>query len=159
MRDYGVYPAAHSAFLLNLGLETLSIRMERYCQNALKVAEYLNASNKIQSATYPGLPSDKYHELANKYLKDSSGVISCEIKGGRENAVEFINALKMVSIETHVADIRTSDLHPASTTHRQLTAEQLVEAGISDSLIRLSIGLEHIDDILKDIGQALDSLS
>src|SRR5699024_9659281 len=105
MRDYGVYPAAHSAFLLNLGLQTLSIRMERYCQNALKVAEYMNASDKVQRVTYPGLTSDKYYTLAKKYLKGSSGVISCEIKGGRENAVMFINALKLASIEVHVADI------------------------------------------------------
>lgn len=159
MRDYGVYPAAHSAFLLNLGLETLSIRMERYCQNALKVAEYLNASDKIQTVTYPGLASDKYYEMAKKYLKGSSGVISCELKGDRGNAIKFINALKLASIEVHVADIRTSVLHPASTTHRQLTAEQLAEAGISDSLVRISVGLEHIDDILEDIGQALESVS
>ncbi|WP_313261523.1 aminotransferase class I/II-fold pyridoxal phosphate-dependent enzyme [Sphingobacterium sp.] len=159
MRDYGVYPAAHSAFLLNVGLETLSIRMERYCQNAQKVAEYLNASDKIESVTYPGLTSDKYHVLAKKYLKGYSGVISCEIKGGRELAVQFINTLKLASIEVHVADIRTSVLHPASTTHRQLNAEQLFEAGISESLVRISVGLEHIDDILEDIHQALNSLS
>lgn len=158
MRDYGAYPAAHSAFLLNLGLETLSIRMERYCQNASKVAEYLNASDKIQGVTYPGLATDKYYELAKKYLKGSSGVIACEIKGGRENAIKFINALKLVSIEVHVADIRTSVLHPASTTHRQLSEEQLAEAGISDNLVRISVGLEHIDDILEDIGQALESI-
>ena len=159
MRDYGVYPAAHSAFLLNLGLETLSIRMERYCQNALKVAEYMNASDKVQRVTYPGLTSDKYYTLAKKYLKGSSGVISCEIKGGRENAVMFINALKLASIEVHVADIRTSVLHPASTTHRQLTEEQLNEASIKDNLVRISVGLEHIDDIIEDITQALDCLS
>lgn len=158
MRDYGVYPAAHSAFLLNLGLETLSIRMERYCQNALKVAEYLDASDKIQAVTYPGLTSNKYYALAQRYLKGSSGVISCEIKGGRDNAVKFINSLKMASIEVHVADIRTSVLHPASTTHRQLSLDQLAEAGISDSLVRISVGLEHIDDILEDIEQALENL-
>lgn len=159
MRDYGVYPAAHSAFLLNLGLETLAIRMERYCQNALKVAEYLEASDKIQTVTYPGLASNKYYELAQRYLKGNSGVIACEIKGGRDSAVKFINALKMASIEVHVADIRTSVLHPASTTHRQLSSDQLVEAGISDGLVRISVGLEHIDDILEDIGQALKNLS
>lgn len=158
MRDYGVYPAAHSAFLLNLGLETLSIRMERHCQNALRVAEYLNTSDKIQTVTYPGLPSNKYNTLAKRYLKGSSGVISCEIKGGKANAVKFINALKIVSIEVHVADIRTSILHPASTTHRQLSLEQLKETGISEDLVRISVGLEHIDDILEDIQQALDRI-
>ncbi len=159
MRDYGAYPAAHSAFLLNLGLETLSIRMDRYCQNALKVALFLSISGKIKTVTYPGLVADKYYNLAKKYLRGCSGVIACEIKGGRENAVRFINALKLASIEVHVADIRTSVLHPVSTTHRQLSAEQLADAGISDSLVRISVGLEHIDDILEDIGQALNSLS
>lgn len=158
MRDYGVYPAAHSAFLLNLGLETLAIRMERYCDNALKVAQFLDASPKVQSVTYPGLPSDKYHNLSTKYLKGNSGVIACEISGGRENAVKFINSLKLASIEVHVADIRTSVLHPASTTHRQLSAWQLGEAGISDGLVRISVGLEHIDDILEDIENALANI-
>lgn len=158
MRDYGVYPAANSAFLLNLGLETLSLRMERYCYNALKVAEYLSSSNKVASVTYPGLSTDKYHKLAQKYLKGSSGVISCEIKGGKQNAMHFINALQLASIEVHVADIRTSVLHPASTTHRQLSAGQLQDAGISDGLVRISVGLEHIDDILDDIKNALNSI-
>lgn len=158
MRDYGAYPAAHSAFLLNLGLETLSIRMERYCQNAFKVAEYLDASDKVEVVTYPGLPQDRYYELSKKYLKGSSGVISCHIKGGRDNAIKFINALKLASIEVHVADIRTSVLHPASTTHRQLSTEQLADAGISESLVRISVGLEHIDDIIEDIEQALNIL-
>ncbi|RKD90412.1 O-acetylhomoserine aminocarboxypropyltransferase/cysteine synthase family protein [Mangrovibacterium diazotrophicum] len=155
MRDYGVYPAAHSAFLLNLGLETLSIRMERYCYNAMKVAEFLNASDKILSVTYPGLSTDKYYDLSRRYLKGNSGVISFELKGGKQNAMTFINALKLASIEVHVADIRTSVLHPASTTHRQLSAEQLKDAGISEALVRISVGLEHIDDILADIRNAL----
>jgi len=158
MRDFGTYPSAHSAFLLNLGLETLAIRMERYCENALKVAKFLEASDKAECVSYPGLESDKYYPLAQKYLKGTSGVIALTIKGGRESAVRFLDSLKMTSNETHVADIRTCVLHPASTTHRQLTDEQLVAAGINPGLIRLSVGLEHVDDIIEDIGQALGSV-
>ena len=155
MRDFGCYPAANSAFLLNLGLETLSVRMERYCKNALKVAEYLNSSEDVESVSYPGLPTDKYYERAQKYLPDGcSGVISFCIKGGRERATKFMDALQMASREVHVADIRTCVLHPASMTHRQLTDEQLVAAGINAGLIRFSVGLENVEDILDDIKQA-----
>jgi O-acetylhomoserine (thiol)-lyase len=155
MRDYGAYPAAHSAFLLNLGLETLAIRMERYCQNALTVAKYFQNSDKIESVIYPGLETDKYYDLAQKYLKGSSGVISHNIKGGKANAVKFMDALKLASNEVHVADIRTCVLHPASATHRQLTDQQLVAAGINPGMVRFSVGLENIDDILEDVSQAL----
>ncbi len=158
MRDYGVYPAAHSAFLLNLGLETLALRMERYCQNAMKVAEYLQKSDKVEAVTYPGLPGDKYYALAQKYLKGASGVISFVIKGGREKAIAFMDALQLASNEVHVADIRTCVLHPASATHRQLTDEQLVAAGVQPGLIRFSVGLENVDDILEDIRQAFEAV-
>ncbi len=154
MRDYGCYPAANSAFLLNLGLETLAVRMERYCQNAQRVAEYFAASDKVERVSYPGLPGDRYHALAAKYLKGSSGVISFVIKGGKEAAVRFMDGLKLATIEVHVADIHTCVLHPASATHRQLTDEQLVAAGINPGLIRFSVGLENIDDILEDIEQS-----
>ncbi len=155
MRDFGGYPAAHSAFLLNLGLETLALRMERYCQNALAVAKYLQKSDKIASVTYPGLPGDKNYALAQKYLKGASGVISFVIKGGKANAVVFMDSLKLASNEVHVADIRTCVLHPASATHRQLNDEQLEAAGISPGMIRFSVGLENVDDIIADIEQAL----
>jgi len=154
MRDFGCYPAAHSAFLLNLGLETLAVRMKQYCENALKVAKYFEKSDKVESVIYPGLESDKYHSLAEKYLKGSSGVISFVIKGGRNNAIKFMDSLKLASNEVHVADIRTCVLHPASETHRQLTDEQLVAAGINGGMIRFSCGLENVDDIIEDIEQA-----
>lgn len=159
MRDLGVYPSAHSAFLLNLGLETLHVRMKNYCENAIKVAEYFAASDKIESVNYPGLPNDKYHALAEKYLpKGTSGVISVTIKGGKENAVKFINGLKLTTLEVHVADIRTCVLHPASSTHRQLTDDQLTAAGVNPGLIRFSVGLEDIDDIIEDIENSLNLL-
>ena len=158
MRDFGVYPAAHSAFLLNLGLETLAVRMDRYCQNAMKVAKYLSESDKIESIKYPGLESDCDYNLAKKYLKGASGVISFVIKGGRETAMKFMNSLKLASNEVHVADIRTCVLHPASETHRQLTDEQLVAAGIDAGMVRFSVGLENVDDILADIEQALNNI-
>lgn len=151
MRDFGVYPAANSAFLLNLGLETLAVRMQRYCENAIKVAEFLKSCDQVESVTYPGLPGDENHALAKKYLKGSSGVISFVIKGGREAAMKFMNSLKLASNEVHVADIRTCVLHPASETHRQLTDEQLVAAGISAGMIRFSVGLENVEDIIEDI--------
>ena len=125
MRDFGAYPAAHSAFLLNLGLETLAVRMKNYCENAMTVAKYLQANDKVESVTYPGLEGDANYELAQKYLKGSSGVISFVIKGGRDTAMKFMDSLKLASNEVHVADIRTCVLHPASETHRQLTDEQL----------------------------------
>ncbi len=155
MRDFGTYPAAHSAFLLNLGLETLAVRMKAYCENAIKVAEYFAADENIESVSYPGLKGDKYYDLAQKYLKGSSGVISVVIKGGREAAMNFMDSLKLASNEVHVADIRTCVLHPASETHRQLTDEQLVAAGIEAGMVRFSVGLENIDDIIADIDQAL----
>ncbi len=155
MRDFGVYPAAHSAFLLNLGLETLPVRMKQYCENALAVATHLKESPAIESVSYPGLPSDEDYELARKYLKGCSGVISFNIKGGRAAAARFMDSLKLASNEVHVADIRTCVLHPASETHRQLTDEQLVAAGIDGGMIRFSVGLENIDDIIEDLDTAL----
>ncbi len=129
MRDFGVYPAAHSAFLLNLGLETLAVRMKQYCENAMTVAKYLEQSDKVEKVNYPGLESDENYELARKYLSGCSGVISFVIKGGKEAAVKFMNKLQLASNEVHVSDIRTCVLHPASETHRQLTDEQLAAAG------------------------------
>jgi O-acetylhomoserine (thiol)-lyase len=158
MRDFGAYPSANSAFLLNLGLETLVIRMERYCQNAIKVAKYFERNDKIEEVKYPGLEKDKYYHLAQKYLKGASGVISVFIKGGRENAIKFMDGLKLASNEVHVADIRTCVLHPASATHRQLSDEQLVAAGINPGMIRFSVGLENVDDIIEDIEQSLLSI-
>ena len=158
MRDFGCYPAAHSAFLLNLGLETLAVRMKQYCENALAVAKYFEKSDKIESVTYPGLENDPNHELAKKYLKGSSGVISLIIKGGRENAIKFMDSLELASNEVHVADIRTCVLHPASETHRQLTDEQLEAAGINGGMVRFSVGLENVDDIIEDIEKALSSI-
>lgn len=159
MRDFGAFPAAHSAFLLNLGLETLPIRMERYCENALRVAEFFLKDDHFTDVHYPGLPQDAYHGLAKKYLpKGTSGVISITIKGGRNQAVKFMDGLKLASKEVHVADIRTCVLHPASATHRQLTDEQLVAAGINPGLIRFSVGLENVEDILDDIKQSLAAL-
>lgn len=151
MRDFGMYPAAHSAFLLNLGLETLPVRMKQYCENALTVAQYLENSPYVERVIYPGLPADESYSLAQKYLKGASGVISFVIKGGKETAMKFMNSLKLASNEVHVADIRTCVLHPASETHRQLTEEQLVAAGIESGMIRLSVGLENVQDILEDL--------
>ncbi|MBO6158415.1 MAG: O-acetylhomoserine aminocarboxypropyltransferase/cysteine synthase [Firmicutes bacterium] len=157
MRDFGCYPSAHSAFLLNLGLETLPVRMKQYCANALKVAKFLQTQDKVLSVHYPALENDPGHELAAKYLPlGTSGVISFNIKGGRHTAERFINALELATNEVHVADIRTCVLHPASSTHRQLTDEQLVAAGIDGGMIRFSVGLENVDDILADLKQALD---
>ena len=159
MRDFGCYPAAHSAFLLNLGLETLSARMPLYCANALAVAKHFKASPKIASVQYPGLEGDKYHELAKKYLPlGASGVVTISIKGGRDAAMRFMDALKLATDEVHVADIRTCVLHPASATHRQLTDEQLVAAGIDGGMVRFSCGLENIDDIIEDIDRGLAAI-
>ena len=159
MRDFGCYPAAQSAFYLNMGLETLPLRMERYCQNALTVAKFFKSSDKIASVTYPGLPDDKSYALAQKYLpKGCSGVVSISIKGGRNAAIRFMDALKLASDEVHVADIRTCVLHPASATHRQLTDEQLVAAGIDGGMVRFSCGLENIDDIIDDIKLGLAAI-
>ena len=159
MRDFGCYSAANSAFLLNLGLETLAVRMKQYCENATKVAKHLKASDKVASVSYPGLETDKYHEISKKYLPlGCSGVISFSIKGGRTNAVKFMDGLKLASNVVHVADIRTCVLHPASATHRQLTDEQLTAAGIDGGMIRFSVGLENVDDIIADINQAFDRI-
>ena len=156
MRDFGAYPAAHSAFLLNLGLESLAVRMPRYCENAQAVAELLAASEKVESVSYPGLAGDSQHALAEKYLGGrGSGVISFVIKGGKPRAVQFMDGLGLACNEVHVADIRSCVLHPASETHRQLTDEQLAAAGINPGLIRFSCGLENIEDIKADIEQAL----
>ena len=158
MRDFGVYPAAHSAFLLNLGLETLAIRMRSYCENGMVVAKYLAQSDLIEKVTYPGLESDPSYDLARKYLKGSAGVISFIVKGGKEKAVRFMDSLKLASNEVHVCDIRTCVLHPASATHRQLSDEQLLAAGVHPGMIRFSVGLEHVDDILEDIRLGLDAI-
>lgn len=156
MRDFGCYPSAQSAFYLNLGLETLAVRMKQYCENAMTVARFLEAHEKVESVNYPGLESNPYHELAKKYLPlGCSGVISFVIKGGRSAAVRFMDSLKLASNEVHVADIRTCVLHPASATHRQLTDEQLVAAGINGGMVRFSVGLESIDDILEDLKAGL----
>lgn len=159
MRDFGCYPAANSSFLLNLGLETLAVRMKQYCANAITAAKYIESTGKVNFVNYPALPSNKYKALADKYLPDgTSGVISFSIKGGRSTAVKFMDSLTLASNEVHVADIRTCVLHPASATHRQLTDEQLAAAGIDGGLIRLSVGLENIDDILADLKQAFDKI-
>lgn len=159
MRDIGAYPSAQAAWLLNLGLETLVVRMERHCSNAEAVADYLSKNDKIEFVNYPTVKGYKYAALAKKYLpKGSSGVISFSIKGDRSNAIKFMDSLTLASNVVHVADIRTCVLHPASATHRQLTDEQLVAAGITPGLIRFSVGLEHIDDIIEDIEQALEKI-
>lgn len=160
MRDLGCYPSAHSAFLLNLGLETLAVRMDKHCANGQIVAEYLKEQPDVEFIHYPGLTDDKYHALKEKYLPNGcSGVISFSIKGGRERAAAFIDHLKLISLEVHVADIRTCVLHPASSTHRQLTDEQLANAGITPGLIRLSCGIEHVDDILNDLKGAFAAIA
>lgn len=159
MRDFGCYPAANSSFLLNLGLETLAVRMPQYCQNAVSAAERFRASEKVAAVMYPALPGDKYYALAQKYLPlGASGVISVSIKGGRGNAVRFMDSLTLASNEVHVADIRTCVLHPASATHRQLSEAQLAAAGIDGGLIRFSVGLEAIEDILADIDRGLNAI-
>ncbi|MCI8850891.1 MAG: bifunctional O-acetylhomoserine aminocarboxypropyltransferase/cysteine synthase [Erysipelotrichaceae bacterium] len=160
MRDLGCYPSAHSAFLLNLGLETLAVRMDKHCANGQIIAEFLKEQPDVEFIHYPGLSDDTYHALKEKYLpKGCSGVISFSIKGGRERAAAFIDQLKLISLEVHVADIRTCVLHPASSTHRQLSDEQLVNAGITPGLIRLSCGIEHADDILSDLKSAFAAIA
>ena len=157
MRDLGSIQSPQHAFLINIGLETLHLRMPRHCENALKVAEYLKSREDVAWVNYPGLPGDKYYELAQKYMPNGTcGVISFGLTGGRAAAAEFMDKLKFCSIETHVADSRTAVLHPASHTHRQLTDEQLVEAGVDPSMIRFSVGIEDAEDIIEDIRQALE---
>ena len=159
MRDLGSIPSPHNAFLLNIGLETLFLRMKRHCENAQAVAEYLEKHEKVAWVEYPGLKSSKNYALAQKYMPNGTcGVISFGVKGGREAATVFMDSLKMAAIVTHVADARTCVLHPASTTHRQLSDVQLEEAGVSPDLVRLSVGLEYVDDIIADISQALDQI-
>lgn len=155
MRDMGMAPSPNNAFLLNLGLETLHLRMERHCRNAQAVAQYLEKHKQVSWVNYPGLPSNKYYELAQKYLPNGTcGVISFGIKGGREAAIKFIDSLKLAALVVHVADARTGVLHPASTTHRQLSDRQLLECGITPDMIRMSVGIENVNDIIADIEQA-----
>lgn len=157
IRDIGNYMSAMTAFIVNLGLETLHLRMERHSENALAVAQFLQGHDKIASVSYPALPDDTYNTLAQKYLPNGcSGVISFRIKGGREEAIAFMDKLKLAAIVVHVADARTAVLHPASSTHRQLSDEQLVQAGIDPAMIRLSVGIENVEDIIEDIKQALE---
>lgn len=157
MRDLGSIQSPQNAFLLNMGLESLHVRMQRHCENAQKVAEFLQSDPRVSWIHFAGLPNDKYHALAEKYLPNGvCGVIAFGLKGSRDEAIKFMDSLQMISIVTHVADAKTCVLHPASHTHRQLSEEQLLEAGIAPDLIRLSVGLEDIDDILADIRQALD---
>lgn len=156
MRDLGSIPGPQNAFLLNLGLETLALRMERHVQNAQKVAQYLENSDMVSWVSYPGLKNDPQYEIAKKYMPNGTcGVVSFGVKGGREAATKFMDSLQLASIVTHVADAKTCCLHPASTTHRQLTEKQLEECGVKSDLIRLSVGIEDIDDIIADIEQAL----
>lgn len=159
MRDYGAQQSPQNAFLLNLGLETLFLRMERHCSNALAVARFLEANDKIEWVNYPGLESSKYYERAKKYMPGGTcGVISFGVKGGREKAMQFMDSLKLTKLVIHVADARTCALHPASTTHRQMNDQQLEECGVKPNLIRMSVGLEYIDDIIADLQQALDKI-
>ena len=158
MRDLGSIQSPQNAFLLNIGLETLHLRMPQHCKNAQAVAEYLSKNDKVAWVNYCGLPGDKYHELAQKYMPNGScGVVTFGLKGGREVAIKFMDSLKLAAIVTHVADARTCVLHPASHTHRQLSDEQLMEAGVRPDLIRFSVGIENADDIIADIEQALNA--
>ena len=157
MRDLGSSPAPQNAFLLNLGMETLHLRMPCHSENALKVAQFLENDERVAWVNYPGLESSKYKPLVDKYLpKGASGVISFGVKGGREAACTLLDSLELAAIVTHVADARTCALHPASTTHRQMTDEQLEECGVGADLIRLSVGIENVDDIIADLKQAID---
>lgn len=157
MRDLGSSQSPQNAFLINLGLETLHLRMQRHCENALKVAKFLSAHPRVNWVNYGGLESDRYHGLALKYMPNGTcGVLTFGIKGSREDAIKFMDKLKLACIVTHVADARTCVLHPASHTHRQLSDEQLIEAGVAPDLIRLSVGIENVDDIIADLKQALE---
>lgn len=159
MRDLGSIQSPQNAFLLNIGLETLPLRMERHCFNAGKTAEFLENHEKVAWVNYPGLPGNKYYELAKKYMpKGTCGVISFGLKGGRQAAEKMMDKLKLAAIVTHVADARTCVLHPASHTHRQMNDEQLREAGVAPDLIRLSVGIENVEDIINDLRQALDAI-
>ncbi len=159
MRDLGSIQSPQNAFYLSNGLESLHVRMQRHCENALKIARFLKASDKVAWINYPNLEGDDNYELAQKYLPNGScGVIAFAVKGGRDKAIAFMDSLKLAIIATHVADARTCLLHPASHTHRQLTEEQLLDAGIAPDLIRLSVGLENADDLIADLQQALDKI-
>lgn len=159
MRDLGMTPSPQNAFLLDLGIDTLHLRMQRHCENAQKVAEFLQGDSRIAWVSYPGLPGDKYYALAQKYMPNGTcGVVSFGLAGGREAASRFQSHLRLAAIATHVADLRTCILHPASATHRQMNDEQLREAGVSPEMVRFSVGIEHIDDILDDVRQALDKI-
>ena len=157
MRDFGSTPSPQSAYLLNLGLESLHVRMERHCLNAMKVAEFLESSDKVTWVNYPGLKSSKYYSLTQKYMPNGTcGVVSFGIKGGRAAAERFMKELKIAAIETHVADARSCCLHPASATHRQMNEEELMAAGVPSDLIRFSCGIENYNDLIADIAQALE---
>ena len=157
MRDFGSIQSPQNAYLLNIGLESLHVRMPQHCRNGQAAAEFLSAHPKVASVRYPGLPGDRYHGLAQKYMPHGTcGVVSFDVAGGRAAAERFMSALRLCTIETHVADSRTCCLHPASSTHRQMTDEELVAAGISPSMVRLSCGLEGTQDILDDLAQALE---
>ena len=159
MRDLGSIQSPQNAFLLNVGLETLHLRVPRHCENAQKVAEYLNGHEKVAWVNFAGLKDNKYYSLAQKYMPNGTcGVISFGLVGGRDVSMEFMDKLKLIAIVTHVADARTCVLHPASHTHRQMTDEQLVEAGVAPDLIRLSIGIENVQDIIADLDQALKTI-
>lgn len=159
MRDIGAQAAPMNAFLLNLGLETLALRMERHCSNALKVAKYLENHPKIEWVNFPELESSPYYDLAKKYMSNGTcGVVSFGVKGGKENAIKFTDGLELAAVATHVADLRTCTLHPASSTHRQLTDEQLKDAGVPANMIRLSLGIENPEDILADLENALSKV-
>ena len=156
IRDMGNCMSPMNAFLTNLGIETLALRMRKHCDNALKIAQFLEAHEQVQAVNYPGLPSNAYHQLANKYLPDGcSGVVSFEVKGGRERAAAVMDRLRMISIVVHVSDVRSHVLHPATSTHRQLTDGQLIECGISPGMIRLTVGIEEADDIIEDLNESL----
>lgn len=156
MRDFGSIPSPMNAYILNLGLESLAVRMKRHCENAQKVAEYLEKNPEVAWVEYPGLPSNRYYERAKKYMPDGTcGVISFGVRGGRKAAEEFMKKLKLIIIATHVADAHTMVLHPASSTHRQLTDEELIACGVRPDMVRLSCGIENVEDIIEDLDQAL----
>ena len=160
MRDFGAIQSPQNAFILNLGLESLHVRMKRHCENGLAVAKYLASDDRITWVTYPGLEGDKYYALAQKYMPNGTcGVVSFGVKGGRSAAEKFMKHLKIAAIETHVADARTCCLHPASATHRQMNDEELIAAGVSADLVRFSCGIENSDDLIADIKQALDAIN
>lgn len=160
MRDLGCIQSPQNAFYLNLGLESLPLRMAQHCKNALKIAKFLQSHEKVAWVNYPDLENDKYHSLAEKYMKNGScGVIAFGLKGGREESIRFMDSLKLASIVTHVADSKTCLLHPASHTHRQMSEEQLLEAGVQPDLIRLSVGIENAEDLIADIAQALEQVN